>query len=422
MPVGIRPVSTPPPLPPVSSAAPVAPARRIHALDAVRGFALLGIFLMNVEWFSRPARELGNGVDPAATGIDRIAALAIYVLVQGKFWVLFSLLFGMGFALMSSRAGDDAGFARLHLRRCLALLVFGLAHALLLYSGDILHCYAIAGLVLLPLGGIPARAWPWLGAGLYVTIAGMTVLGGLLLSALPPEAMAPMLAEAAKADAAAAAEAMAFSQGSWWQATAQRARDFAGIALPALFMLLPLALGVFMLGAWLYRSGRMDDVAAHRAWFARMAAWTLPLGAALTAAALVPGTSFDGMRELGPMTVAGGLMLLASLPLSLGYLSLLALALGTRPLAQPLLWLAPAGRMALTNYLLQSLVAGLVFHGYGLGLWGQVGRAGQVLLVLAVFALQVLASHWWLARWRFGPMEWLWRTISYGRTPAMRAG
>ena len=121
------------------------------------------------------------------------------------------------------------------------------------------------------------------------------------------------------------------------------------------------------------------------------------------------------------MTMATGLASLASLPLALGYLALFAIAAGSRLLARPLLWLAPAGRMALTHYLLQSLVAAMVFHGYGLGLWGQIGRAGQVALVLAVFALQVLVSHWWLARWRFGPMEWLWRGISYGAAPPMRA-
>lgn len=411
-------VAEPPPLPTQHRPAPVDAAGRIHALDAVRGVALLGIFLMNIEWFTRPAQQMGSGVDPAATGIDRMAALAVYVFVQGKFWVLFALLFGMGFALMSARTGQGAGFRRIQLRRYLALLGFGLAHALALFDGDILHAYAIAGLMLLALDGIPRRAWPWLGAGLYVTVATAVVLYGLLLAS--PVLAEPLAEMASAMDETAAAAAQAFAHGDWWQAAAQRARDFATITLPALATVLPLALGVFMLGAWLYRSGRMDDVVAHRRWFVRLAAWTLPPGAALMAASLAVGTSFDGMREAGPMTLALGLLTLASLPLALGYLSLLALALGTRALARPLLWLAPAGRMALTHYLLQSLVAGLVFHGYGLGLWGQLGRAGQVGLVLVVFALQVVASHWWLSRWRFGPMEWLWRAISYGSFPPMR--
>src|SRR5690606_37542493 len=216
-------------------------------------------------------------------------------------------------------------------------------------------------------------------------------LGGLLLSAMPPEMKEAMAAETGL-DAAAEAASAAFAHGDWWQATAQRAHDFATVSLPGLMTLLPLALGVFMLGAWLYRSGRMEDVAAHRGWFLRLAAWTLPVGAALTAASLAVGTSFDGIGEAGPMSLALGLLTLGSLPLALAWLSLLAIALGTRALARPLLWLAPAGRMALSNYLLQSLVASTLFYGYGFGLWGQVGRAGQVGIVLAVFALQVVAS------------------------------
>lgn len=403
-----------------SPPAPLDAAYRIHALDAIRGVALLGIFLMNIEWFTRPAQQMGSGIEPGAAGIDRLAALAVYVFVQGKFWVLFALLFGMGFGLMSARTARRAEFRRIQVRRCLALLGFGLLHALALFDGDILHVYAIAGLMLLALDGVAPRAWPWLGAGLYAAVATAVVLYGLLLDMASPALAGPLAELAAARDATAAAAAQIFAHGSWWQAAAQRARDFTSITLPALATVLPLALGVCMLGAWLIRSGRMDDVAAHRRWFIRLAAWTLPTGAALMAASLAVGTSFDGLREAGPMTLALGMSMLASLPLALGYLSLLAIALGSRALARPLLWLAPAGRMALTHYLLQSLVAALVFHGYGLGLWGQVGRAGQVGLVLVVFALQVLASHWWLARWRFGPVEWVWRAISYGTAPPMR--
>lgn len=413
--------TAPPPLPARPSAAdgPVESSRRLQALDVVRGVALLGIFLMNIEWFSRPLQAMGTGIDPGATGPDRAVAWAVYVFVQGKFWVLFSLLFGMGFAVMSARGGSGPAFRGRYLRRCAALLAFGVLHAILLWSGDILHAYAIAGLMLLALDGIDRRVWPWLGAGLYSMLALFVLAGGALLSALP-EAGATFAALADEVDADAAAVTAALAHGGWWQATAQRAHDFLAVALQGLMLLLPMALGVFMLGAWLLRSGRMDDPRAQRGWFSRLAAWTLPAGAVLMALSLAVGTHFDGMREAGPMLLANGLAMLASLPLALGYLSLLMLGLGTRALARPLAWLAPAGRMALTHYLLQSLVASTLFYGYGFGLWGQVGRAGQVLLVLVVFALQVAMSHWWLARFRFGPMEWLWRWLTYGTRPPMR--
>ncbi|HRN61061.1 MAG TPA: DUF418 domain-containing protein [Luteimonas sp.] len=412
-----RPGSVPPPLP---SAAPIDAAQRVQALDVVRGFALLGIFLMNIEWFTRPVQEMGWGIDPAATGIDRIAAWLVYVFVQGKFWVLFSLLFGMGFAVMSARGGHGPQFRRRYVRRCLVLLGIGLLHGVALWSGDILHAYAIAGLLLLAFGGISNRALLWIGLVVYAALAAMVAFGGLALSALPDEAGSDFMEMAADMEAAAAVAAQVFSEGSWWQATVQRARDFGMAAAEGALMVVPMALAVFMLGAWLVRSGRMHDVAAQRGWFARLALWTMPLGLALVASSAAVGTSFDGMRQIGPMMLAIGLMMLGSLPLALAYLSLLVLGLGVPGLSRLLAWLAPAGRMALTHYLLQSLIASTLFYGYGFGLWGQVGRAGQVVLVFAVFALQVLASHWWLARFRFGPMEWLWRWATYGQRPRMR--
>lgn len=413
--------AAPPPLPGRAGFAPVDAAQRIHALDVVRGFALLGIFLMNIEWFTRPFQEMGSGVDPAAAGIDRTVAWLVYVFVQGKFWVLFSLLFGMGFAVMSTRGGHGPQFRRTYARRCAVLLAFGLLHAVLLWSGDILHAYAVAGLLLLAFGEIGNRARLWLGIGLYAALAAMTALGGLVLGAMPEDADGGLLEMAADMEAAAAVAAQVFAEGSWWQATVQRARDFGTVALQGAMMVVPMALAVFMIGAWLVRSGRMHDVAAQRGWFARLALWTIPSGLVFVALSVAVGTGFEGMRELGPMMLATGVMMLGSLPLALGYLALLVLGLGVPGVSRVLMWLAPAGRLALTNYLMQSLVASTLFYGYGFGLWGQVGRAGQVLLVLAVFTLQVLASHWWLARFRFGPVEWLWRWLSYGERPQMRS-
>src|SRR5690606_3389846 len=215
----------PPSLPPVPVPAPVDAGRRIHVLDALRGFALLGIFLMNIEWFTRPPQHMGQGLDPSATGIDRIAALGVYVLVQGKFWVLFSLLFGMGFALMSGRHGGPA-FQRVYLRRCLALLGFGLAHGLLLWNGDILHAYAIAGLLLVALDGIPRRRWPWLGAGLYLGMAAGVAAYGLVLDLAQPGLQQEFVDMAAEYEAGAAAAAAALSRGSWAQAVRENAHAF----------------------------------------------------------------------------------------------------------------------------------------------------------------------------------------------------
>jgi uncharacterized protein len=127
--------------------APIAAAERIHALDIIRGFALIGIFLMNVEWFTRPLTEFGSGVDVNQHGLSYASSWFIYAFVQGKFWTMFSLLFGMGFAVMLARAQEGAReFTLPYLRRIAGLFAFGCAHYVLVWTGDILHNYAAAAM------------------------------------------------------------------------------------------------------------------------------------------------------------------------------------------------------------------------------------------------------------------------------------
>src|SRR5690606_24105196 len=244
--------------------------RRILALDAIRGFALLGIFLMNVEWFSRPMQEMGSGIAPGTIGLDDVVAWLVYVFVQGKFWVLFSLLFGMGFAVMSARAGDAKTFNKAYLRRCAVLLLFGVAHAVLLWPGDILHSYAVAALILLAFGEMADRKRLWLGVALYAGVVLLSLLIGGMLSVLPAEANEELLKASGLTSDAATAAAQVYAHGDFIQVTAQRWRDFMRL-LESDVVVVPMAIGVFMIGVWLVRSGRMHDVAAQRAFFARLA-------------------------------------------------------------------------------------------------------------------------------------------------------
>lgn len=391
-----------------------ADGKRYDTLDAVRGVALLGIFLMNVEWFSRPVSEIGLGPPPGLTGADAIAAWGVYALVQGKFWVLFSLLFGMGFVLMASRA-EAAGraLAPAYLRRLAMLAVFGVLHAVLLWTGDILLGYAIAGVGLLVLQRLRGPALWMLGGALYLALAGLSLVAALAIAWLPPEAMEQM--QAAREAGRVAAEV--YARGDFAAVTAQRMTDFAA-RLSSYAAVAPMALGVFLIGAWLLRSGMVLDPPAHRRPLRRMAAVGLALGTPLVALAV--WLAWTRAQDVGGQYLATSVMTVGSLPMALAYLALLALGLSA-PWAHGLrAWLAPAGRMALTHYLLQSLVASWVFFGYGLGLYGQIGRAGQTLLVLGVFALQLLASRWWMARFAHGPLEWLWRTFTLLQRPPLR--
>ncbi|MCD9086546.1 DUF418 domain-containing protein [Stenotrophomonas sp. SY1] len=390
---------------------PIAPSERIATLDVLRGLALFGILLMNMEAFSGPLDLSFTGIDAHWHGLDRWADAFVYVFVQGKFFTLFSLLFGVGFAVMAQRA-EAAGrdFTRFYLRRSLALLGIGLLHALLLWSGDILVAYALLSFALLAFREAP-RGWlPALGVGSYLAAAGLMLLLGAVMTLLPDDAAA---AQSAAMQAASEAQRQAFAHGSYGQAVLQRLRDL-GTSLGALLLVGPQVLGMFLLGAWFARSGAVARPAEYPRLYAVLRWLALPLGLAvmLLSVWLLPYVA-PGRFDLQTGTVYA-LNAIAGLLMCLGYL-----AWGVR-WSGALNWLAPAGRMALSNYLGQSLICTLVFYGYGLGWFEQMGRAWQLLFAVVLFAAQALVSHWWLKHFRFGPAEWLWRAITYLQLPPLR--
>jgi len=395
----------------ISAFQPVAANERIVTLDVLRGFALFGILLMNIEAFSGPMDLSFTGIDPHWQGLDYWADAFVYVFVQGKFFTLFSLLFGAGFAVMAQRA-SQAGreFNNFYLRRSLALLLIGLAHALLLWSGDILVAYALLSLVLLAFREAP-RSWlPALGTSAYLGAALLMLLLGAIMSLVPADALAPQVAAA---QASIEAQRQAYGQGSYALAVVQRLRDF-GTSLGALVLVGPQVLGMFLIGAWFARSGAIAEPGSYPRLWAGLRWLSLPCGLLVMSCSvwilpyLAPG-HFD-LRSAS----AYALTSVAGLLMCLGYL-----AWGVR-WSHLLRCLAPAGRMALSNYLGQSLICTLVFYGYGLGWFEQMGRAWQLLFALGVFVLQVLLSHLWLRWFRYGPVEWLWRAVTYLQLPPMR--
>ena len=407
---------------------PVDADARVQALDVLRGFALLGILLMNIEGMAGPLMGAMTGVDPASTGADRVVDTLIYLFVQGKFYPLFSLLFGMGFAVMLVRA-EAAGrpFFGVYLRRVLALLGIGLAHALLLWSGDILLTYALIGLLmLLFFRRTPVSRLPKWGIGLVLfpclLMLSFGMLGSLAQSS-PGEAAgfeASMAEQAQQMAALVEAERQAYGSGTYAEAVAQRGRD-TGVLIGFTAMFGWSILGLFLLGAWFARSGAIAHPEQHARLHARLRWLALPVGLAMMLCSWWLEPTMDFGRMDLRSTSAQVLHTLAGMLMALGYMAWIVRALQDSPLAGPLGRLAPAGRMALTNYLLQSLAMTWIFYGYGLGYFGQLPRAWQPLLVVAFFLLQVAWSHWWLARFRFGPVEWLWRWATYGRRPPMRA-
>jgi uncharacterized protein len=572
---------------------PVTVSERIQALDVVRGFALIGIFFMNIEYFNRSFLDFGTGIPAGVQGIDWLATYFVNYFVAGKFWTIFSLLFGMGFAVMLSRAEEtDRPFIKPYIRRIIALAIFGFLHNVMLWYGDILLSYAftagglliilfgrwkwillsivgllgfcfipgmnsfwavVAGIAYMGLLGlfirnekqvkvfgkqIPLFSVLFLVGGILVGLAAlaswlvpamkegrnpMTAMtfaflsiaflsarfhqpasarfwrAGVLIYCLPfligtvfgiiayqqpiksvfnsPEAVqlaaektktkaAEALSKksavvdgkpAPKADAKSDAKVDAkkddpkvvktdaqkkierdadainniqenrekiakdvevLSRGSYMDTVKQRFdRLMEGPFNPAGMAFEAIAL--FLLGLWFVRAKIITKASEHLALFRQIAVIGLPIGWGLSvlassiAVSHVPGVSGDGW-QLSQM-----LLNLGNLPTCLAYLSIVVLMLHSNSVFSKIKVLAPFGRMALTNYLMQSLVQASFFYGWGLGHFG-LGRAQQLGFAVCVICLQVLFSHWWLARFRYGPLEWVWRAVTYWQIPTMR--
>ena len=399
--------------------------RRI-AMDVVRGFALGGIVLMNIEGMAGPPNSAMTGLDPALAGADRWADALVYLLVQGKFHPLFSMLFGMGFAVMLARAeGMGRAFTPVYLRRIAGLLAIGLVHLLLVWSGDILTSYALVGLALLAFRGTQPSRLPTWGISLYLVPAMLLLVVGLAGSIAQPDPASAAgfnreIAENARAFAAETErQRLVYGSGAYVDAVALRSGD-----LREMLMLLPIMgwqiLGLFVLGLWFERSGAIARPQGFKRLHAGLRWLALPLGLLLVVASFVLMPTADFSRFDAVSGIAHALAQAGSLLVALGYLGWIVRGLQSAAWARRLGALAPAGRMALSNYLAQSLVGTLVFHGHGLGWFGQVPRAWQLPFCLALFGVQVLASRWWLDRFRHGPVEWAWRALTYWRLPPMR--
>lgn len=409
---------SPGPVPAVDSARPHSDAvpHREHAIDALRGFALLGILIVNAGSFASTYYGLGMA-DPAfSRPLDHAVRWLVAFVFETKFYLLFSLLFGYSFALqMASAERAGAAFAPRFLRRLLGLGMLGVAHAWLLYAGDILVTYAVLGLLLLAMRRIrPGTALAWAMVLLTLVSLGWGLIAWGLAQA--PMAEAPLAELHAKAQQAAQAY-----RASAADAIAQRGRDMAeGVWFVLVFVQAPCALAMFLLGLAAQRSGYVVALAQEPARLVRWMLWCLPIG--LAGAGVYAWGQGGGARQSDHVVAAALAVDLATSPfLSLGYAATVLWALQCTPLGQRLgAALAPAGRMALSNYLLQSVVGAVVFTAYGLALVGRVSPLGVLLGCVALYAAQLAFSRWWMAAHAYGPVEWGLRAFTLLRRPAWR--
>lgn len=413
---------------------PVSANKRIDVMDILRGFALLGIVFMNVEFFNRSGTDI-HTFDVSLTGIDHAVGWFIRAFVEGKFYKLFALLFGMGFAVMLLRAKEKGRpFTAWFMRRMLVLMAIGVVHQLFIWDGDILHDYAFAGLVMLGWVLLFETRWlrrfstptAFLKIGIVLLMLPLAVMtfGGMKIGMQTnhdamqqqwQQELADDSAEEFKRGAMARAEReVALMTGdSYGDVVRYRIEGLPAEARKTVLFTAGLLIPIFLIGYWFVASGVLQNHEQYRRFYNSMTIFGLGFGVMLSVSGLL--LLQHPVSELSPVLarMAFWTFNLGQLVLSAGYFGLIVVLMNNGICQRLLNSLAPFGRMALTNYIMQSVTFVLIFHGYAAGYFGQVSRASQMWVVIAIVLGQILLSAWWLKRFRFGPLEWFWRSATY---------
>ena len=414
---------------------------RIETLDVLRGFALLGILLMNILGFGMVYHAYSNpGFDlTSAWSLNKVVWLGMELTVEGAMRALFSILFGAGVLLFTT--GDSAKSARIHYKRMFWLLLFGLFNAfILLMYGDILITYAIAGcLLFLIKGWSPRTLLICTGILLLITslFHGSTNFGlakiQIAYEQVEAAANPEMLSERVRSDAMIWEEVLADSapnQTAINDEVAQRGGSYASAFAwnadrmqETLLVTLPLfliwdVLIMMLLGMYLFQVGVLQGNRSLT-FYKRLTLSGFALGLAINAfevsTALASQFSLISTLPYTEVTYHWG-----RLGMALGYIGLFGWLCHSDVATRFKAGLAAVGRMALTNYLLQSAICLVLFTGLGFGLVGTLQRATLYLIVVLIWLAQICFSLWWLMRFQFGPAEWLWRYLTHGKASAMR--
>ena len=422
---------------------PVAAAERFQSIDILRGIAVLGILVINIEFFAYPMMVPFNPtLTGGFTGLDLIAWKFGSLFFLEKMISIFSMLFGAGVVLMYQRAeAAQRTFRGVYYRRTLWLLLIGLLHAYLFWYGDILFAYALTGLLLYPLRRKSPR--------LLIILAAVFLVIGLLIHIGSGLSFQMLQSEAAKAEqASASGQELTLSQKELAEAWRQISTAFnprpeelaretdayrggygqifrfrasqslmmqtQGLIVRAFWRVM----GLMLLGMALMKLGVFSASRTNR-FYSILSVVGLGVGLPLVGYGIGQLTShnFGFIHFFG---MGGIFNYVGSIFVSLGYVGAVMLAYKTGFLKWLQMRLAAVGRAALSNYLTQTLICTTIFYGYGVGLFGRVNRSALLAIVVAVWIFLVIVSNWWLSRYRFGPAEWLWRALTYRTRPQMR--
>ncbi len=392
---------------------------RINQLDVMRGFALLGILIMNIISFGLPETHYFN---PHAEGVlqgwNQGALVVSELFANEKFMGLFSLLFGASVVLFTDKVeGEGRSAWSFHMRRNGWLLVFGMLHAYLLWVGDILVTYAVCSVWLFFFR-------KWSACNLFIA-SGASVLLLLLMDAMMgwsvpywTEADVAGFAEFWTPSSAAIGQEVAAMRGTWVDQMTVRVPGAMALQTEYLPMLALRATAMMLLGMGLYKAGVLNGSKGRR-WNGGLALIGLTVGLAITGWGFHYSQTHEWTMEVffdGGLFRSMGMVFLV-----LGYVGGILWLCGGEARHGLEQWLAPVGRMALTNYLAQTVICTTLMYGHGFGMFGTLDRARLWLVIVPIWVVQIIASKWWMDRYAFGPVEWAWRSLTHWRIQPLKA-
>jgi len=387
---------------------------RIASVDILRGVAVLAMVVANLPLFGVGlAAQTNPTAYGALRGLEWWVWLVTFSLVSGRFTAIFAMLFGASIVILDERrAGDGTSVARLHYRRMAALAVLGLIHAYLVWWGDFLFALSVCGTLVFSYRGLPPRRLVALGTAVVLVAPLISVVFGLTL---PTEPSAPDDPYWSPSHETIAAEVAAY-RGRWATQMSHRAPTAFYMETAHLGSRLIWQLGGLMIaGMGFYKLGIFSAVRSRR-FYVTLGAAGFGLGLPLVLAAAAWGylrqwRAREFLLVGEPLSYVGGLLV------GLGWISLVMLLCRRTERLAPV---AAIGRMALTNYLLQSLICTTIFYGHGLGQFGRIGRVGQLAIAACVWAMLLTLSSWWIQHFTAGPIEWVWRSAATGRWLPLR--
>jgi uncharacterized protein len=393
---------------------------RIQSLDILRGIAVLGILVMNIQSFSMISQAYMN---PTAYG--DLSGLNKWVFIFGdlffnlKFMGLFSLMFGAGIILITEKAVEKTGkSAGLHYRRNFWLLIIGLIHAHLIWYGDILVPYALCGFLVYLFRKKKPKSLLLLGIIILAIGSLLYILNGISIPYMPKEAVDEIKTSWYASPEMVREEIDAY-RGTYAEQTAMRSKSALTMETQVfLFFFLWRVSGFMLIGMALFKWGILS-ASRSSSFYLRGFFWTFIPGFLIVFYGLIKNFENDWVFEYS-MFLGSQFNYWGSILLVFSYICLVMLFFKSEKFKSLKLRLASVGRMALTNYLLQSIICMFIFYGIGLGLYGDVSRMVQLLIVFGIWIVQLYYSKPWLDRFYFGPFEWFWRSLTYLRWQPFR--